>query len=71
MNFSALSGLWTNPFTTAMGAATAIVGGLHAFGVNLPIDATTLMSIFSALGLFAAKDSNVTGGTPSKPATTK
>jgi hypothetical protein len=48
--------LFNNPFTTAMGAATALVGILHALGVNLPVDPTFLASIFTALGLFAAKD---------------
>jgi hypothetical protein len=62
MNFSALGSLWNNPFTTSMGAATATVGVLHALGVNLPLDPMVLMSLFSALGLFAAKDGNVTGG---------
>lgn len=62
MNFSALGNLWKNPFTTTMGAATAISGILHVLGVNLPfIDPATLGSIFAALGLFGAKDGNVTG----------
>lgn len=61
MNFSALTGLWKNPFTTSMGAATAVTAILHAVGVTLPVDPVVLMSVFSALGLFGAKDSNVTG----------
>ena len=63
MNLGALANLWNNPFTTSMGAATAVTGILHALGVSLPVDPTVLMSIFSALGLFGAKDGNVTGGT--------
>jgi hypothetical protein len=63
MNLGALGSLWSNPFTTSMGAATAVCGVLHALGVNLPfIDPATLGSIFASLGLFGAKDGNVTGG---------
>jgi hypothetical protein len=48
--------LWNNPFTTAMGAATAVVTILHGLGVALPIDPVLLSGIFTSLGLFAAKD---------------
>ncbi len=67
MNLGALGSLWNNPFTSSMGAATAVCGVLHALGVNLPfIDPATLGTVFASLGLFAAKDGNVTGGTVKK-----
>lgn len=50
--------LFNNPFTTAMGAATFAVGLLHLFGVQIPVDPTFLASVFTALGLFAAKDAS-------------
>jgi hypothetical protein len=61
MNLGALAaGLWNNPFTTYMGAATAVLGILHAAGVTLPfnVDPATLATIFASLGLFGAKDAN-------------
>lgn len=63
MNFSALGNLWTNPFTSAAGAGVAISAIAHAAGLNLPfVDSSTLTTLFIALGLFGAKDGNVTGG---------
>jgi hypothetical protein len=52
-----LNTIWNNPFTSATGAATAVLTILHALGINtFGIDSGTLAGLFASLGLFAAKD---------------
>lgn len=51
-----LSNIWTNPFTTTTGAATAVLGVLHALGVNtFGLDSGTLAAVLGTItGLIAA-----------------
>jgi len=51
-----MNAIFANPFTSALGAATFIAGVFHLWNANFNIDPQFLASIFSALGLFAAKD---------------
>jgi hypothetical protein len=51
-----MSALWNNPFTTTVGAAGAIVGILHALGVNLPVDASTVNTVLVVLLGLLSKD---------------
>jgi hypothetical protein len=51
-----LSNIWTNPFTSTGAAATAILGVLHALGVNtFGLDSGTLAAVIGSItGLIAA-----------------
>lgn len=52
-----LTSIFNNPFTSSAGAATAILGVLHALGINtFGMDSGTLATILASIGLFAAKD---------------
>lgn len=49
--------IFSNPFTSTVGAAGAIVGLLHVFGVNIPgLDAATVNSILVFVLGLVAKD---------------
>ncbi len=49
--------------TTVAGIAVAIVAAATALGYITETQGTAIMGALAALGLAAAKDSNVTGGT--------
>jgi hypothetical protein len=54
-----LSAIWTNPFTSTTGAATAVLGVLHALGINtFGLDSGTLATVIGSIGLLGAKDGN-------------
>jgi len=63
----------TNWKTTALGALAAVLGFLQAYMIHdwhtIIKDPTTLVMFVLALLGFAAKDSNVTGGTTGQPST--
>lgn len=52
--------IFSNPFTTTVGAAGAVIGVLHALGVNLPFDAATVNSLLVFVLGLVAKDGTAT-----------
>ncbi len=59
--------LLTNWKTTLTGAVIVLIAALHTFlGMNIPGAMDLGPALTVAIGLFLAKDSNVTGGTVSQ-----
>ena len=62
-----MSSLLTNWKTSLTGAIILLIAALHTFlGINIPGAMDIGPAFTVALGLFLAKDSNVTGGTVSQ-----